>query len=91
MERQTTSTQITRKTIQSPYDYYEILQCVIGKGKKMFGVRLNKNHTRYEIIKVILFNLDDDLTLCTPALNISQCLFRFLEWKDPIDNRTDDS
>jgi energy-coupling factor transporter ATP-binding protein EcfA2 len=61
MERQTTSTQTTTKTIQSPYDYYEILQTVISKGKEMFGPGFYIDDTdRPVIMNLITYFMRDE-------------------------------
>jgi DNA replication protein DnaC len=81
MESQTTSTQITTRITQSPYDYYEIFQAVLRKGKEMFGEKYQIDDIDRPVInKLITYFLQDEGV--ADALNID--LYKGLIISGPV-------
>lgn len=61
MSAQTLSTQKITRTIQTPYDYHEILQLIIAKGKELFGPDYNIDDIdRAPILKLMTYFLQDE-------------------------------
>jgi energy-coupling factor transporter ATP-binding protein EcfA2 len=60
MQTQNMSTQINTKTIQSPYDYYQIYQLVVSEGKSIYGNEFKIDDIdRPVVMKLITYFLQD--------------------------------